>query len=324
MSPFYNISGISLSSEGMKKKPFLRKRLTVLALIIFASTIFVPWVVEMGFGLTPSYFWSFMTHVRWLEIRRWGTHQLISHNNWFFFQHFWFKTFGSSYQYVIGPSEPYGLYLGWLLIFVCQISTLVLWLVHLFKPAFLKKNVCIFGVIVFPFVSLLTGVYQRYVQWEIHYHSDTFYQSQVFSYFGLWLAVVSVALLLISFRRAPESTSLKRFKTRKVALGIFLVCVLGFFVVNELEFQTKVTKLMVVGKRANSGEELPGDPKLWEGDFNRIVTVANVFRARVYFNSPKYYHCELEVPVVSYGVLMVIYNSMGYRAYEPTFLYISE
>jgi hypothetical protein len=304
----------------MEKKPFLRKRLTVLALILFASTIFIPWIVERNLTLTPSYFWSFMVHFNWLEIRGWPIHKFIFHDDWFFFQDFWFKTFGSSYRYLTGPSNPYGLYLGWLCIFVCQISTVVLWLVHLFKPAFLKKDLCIFGVIILPFVSLFLGVHQCLVQCGIHYHSS--YQPQVFPYFGFWLTVVSVALLLISFRKAPEWTSLKRFKTRKVALGVFLVCVLGFFVVNELEFQTRVTKLMVIERRVKP-EELPGDPELWEGDFNRIVAVADIFRARVRYNSPKYYHCELEVPVISYEILMVIYNSMGYHAHEPTFLYIS-
>lgn len=313
------IFGKKLSSDSMEKKPFLRKRLTALALILFASTIFIPWVVERNLTLTPSYFWSFMVHFNWLEIRGWDILQFIFHDDWFFFQDFWFKTFGSSYRYLTGPSNPYGLYLGWLLIFACQISTLVLWLVHLFKPAFLKKDLCIFGVIVLPLVSLFLGVYQCYVQWEIYYS----YQPQVFPYFGFWLAVVSVALLLVYFRRAPERVSLKRLKTRKVALGVFLVCVLGFFVVNELEFQTKVTKLMVIRKPVKT-EELTRDPKLWEGDFNRIVAVANVFRARVSDNNPKYYRCELEVPVISYTILMVTYNSMEYHAYEPTFFRISK
>jgi len=302
-------------SSDRTRRSFLEKKVTALAMIPFVFTMFIPWIVESQFFSNPSYFWPFMAHLRWVEIRRWSNPQLIFHEDWFIFENFWLKTLGHDYKYVAGPSNPCGLYLGWFFIFACQISTLVLWFVHLFKPGFLKNAPCTFGTITFPCVTLFLGVYQGIVQRDIHYSP----QPQVFPYAGFWLAVVSVALLLISFRKAREWESLKRFKTRKIVLGIFLVCVSGFFVINELEFHTKVTKLMIVEKVVCS-EELPGDPKLWEDDFNRIIAVASIIRARVAYNMPEYYHCELEVPVISYEVLRTIYNSMGYRAREPTFL----
>ena len=91
-----------------------------------------------------------------------------------------------------------------------------------------------------------------------------------------------------------------------------------FFLVNEIEFQARVTKILYVQKNVGS-IELPGDAKVWEADFARIVAVADVFRARVRLYDSDYYWCELVVPVVSYESLKGIYKAMGYGAWEPTF-----
>jgi len=176
-------------------------------------------------------------------------------------------------------------------------------------------------MILFPFISLLLGVHQWNLQDEIHYSSHAY----VSPYLGFWLTVVSVGILLISFRRSSEWALLKRFKTKKAALSLFLIlliCFSGFVVVNELQSQAKITKRMVVEKVVQP-EELPGDAKLWEiVDYNRIVAVATVFRARVRYNSPNYYYCVPEVPVISYKLLMVVYHLMGYHAYEEPVYYL--
>lgn len=95
----------------------------------------------------------------------------------------------------------------------------------------------------------------------------------------------------------------------KTSLAIILIFVAGFLLINEFQFQISVTKDMTVEKL-----------ELWERDFNKIVVIANIFRARVIYADPKYLYCKLEVPVISYRILMFIYNNMGFIAREPIFL----
>jgi hypothetical protein len=142
-----------------------------------------------------------------------------------------------------------------------------------------------------------------------------------YPFFGFWLALVAVLLLSVSYFRSTEHTPLTRSSLMKAVLIILLASSLLFFFTNELEFQTEVTKLMYVQKTV-TGTELPGSPENWTVDFAKIMAVAEIFRARLVYNSPNYYHCELEVPVISYTILLRIYNSMGYYAREPIFLHL--
>jgi hypothetical protein len=144
------------------------------------------------------------------------------------------------------------------------------------------------------------------------------YEPFVYPFLGFWLALAAVLLLSVSYFRSTEHMLLTRRSLMIVVLVLLLISGMLFFFTNELEFQTQVTKLMDVQKKAAS-TELLGNPEIWKVDFARIMAVAEIFRAQVRYNSPNYYYCELEVPVISYRILLGIYDSMGYYAQEPIF-----
>lgn len=283
------------------KKPFLQARLTRLGLILFALTIFTPWIV-----VGSSYLWPFMAFLQWGE-----------HTSWAYFGDFWLGNLPKRYTFSLHAGEGLSrVYFGWVLVLFCQIATLLLWIMQLIKPQFLSKKLCIAGLILFPLSSLLLGVYQWYITLNIQYLS--YDHSIVVPCFGLCLAGICEALLLISLLKSPEWAARKRYGWKKITLATLLILIALFFLVNEIESQTKVTKLMYVQKNVES-TELPGDPKMWEPDFARILAVAYLFRARVFNNDPDYYFCEIEIPVVSYESLKAIYTAMGYLAQEASF-----
>jgi len=285
------------------KKPFLQARLTRLGLILFTLTIVAPWIV-----VGSSYIWPFMAFLQWKG----------GHTGWAYFGDFWLGNLPKGYAFSQHAGEGLSrVYFGWVLVLVCQFATLLLWIMQLIKPQFLSKKLYIAGLILFPLSSLLLGVYQWYIHMNIQYLS--YAHSDVFPYFGLWIAGICEALLLISLFRSPEWAARKRYGKKRIILGTLLIFIALFFLVNEIEFQTKVTKFLYVQKNVEN-TELPGDPKVWEADFARILAVAYLFRARVFDNDPNYYYCELEVPVVSYASLKAIYIAMGYGVQEGTFL----
>jgi hypothetical protein len=302
--------------ENVARKTFLKSKLAIAGLVIYETALFIPWVVEEGFYI--SYFWSFMVHLNWLRFVGWP-HGIVYRNDWFYFLDFWSVNLGQSNQYLTSVSRPFGLYAGWFFLFVLQVSTLILFFLLLIRSNLRSRRILVWCVVLFPIISLFLGAYQCIIQSEIQYHS----MNGIFAYpfFGFWLALVAVLLLSVSYFRSTEHTPLTRSSLMKAVLIILLASSLLFFFTNELEFQTEVTKLMYVQKTV-TGTELPGSPENWTVDFAKIMAVAEIFRARLVYNSPNYYHCELEVPVISYTILLGIYNSIGYYAQEPIFLHL--
>jgi hypothetical protein len=271
------------------------------------STIAIPWIAVETPHFDSWYFWPFMAFFQ----------RIGGHAGWVYLADFWSGNFPRGYvfsQYA-GDGLPV-VYFGWLFVFICQFAGLLLWIIHMVRPRFLAKKLCVAGLILFPLSSLFLGVYQWYIHLNIQYLS--YAHSVMFPYFGLWITGICVALLLISLLRSPEWAVRKRYGWKRIFLGTFLMLIALFFLVNEIEFQTRVTKILYVQKNVES-TELPGDAKVWEADFARIVAVADVFRARVRLYDSEYYFCELVVPVVSYESLKAIYKEMGYGAWEPTF-----
>jgi glucan phosphoethanolaminetransferase (alkaline phosphatase superfamily) len=277
--------------------------------------------MAMGFSGQAS-FWSFMVDFHVTTIKGWGRQpQFIAHNGRFFLNDFWFGSFVQNYGEVSSALQtPVGVNFGWFLVFLLQASALVVWFAQLVKPLLPKRGLWSLMVLVFPWASFIMGLAQCQIHSNIEYHQ--FGNAEAIPYFGLWIASVSVVLLSISYWRSPETETLKRFGLRKLALTFFFLSVIAFLLFNEAEFQTKVTKLMYVQRTVENGE-LPGDPQKWTADFNRIAFIAEIFRARVIYNTPEYYYCELEVPAVSYGTLISILSSVGYYAKEPIFLHLN-
>lgn len=290
---------------------FFRRKLTIFALALYFSAIFLPWLVEdyvvvrVGFRewlrVTDTY-WSFVAY---------------HNNNWSYFQEFWFAGFPGLSPYGWGPSS---LYLGWFLLFTVQIWVGVLCFSYRFKWIWLLRGWEATAVVASTFFTSVVGIFQFVVQHDIFYEDIGGYR--VIPHFGFWVALASLMLLTISYWRSSEREQVKRFfsslrRSWKLSLVLILILVSAFLLVNEFQFQTGVTKHMVVEIR---GPAKPADPKLWEGYFKTIITIATLFRARVTYNSPEYLYCQLEVPVISYRLLMAVYNSIGFIAGEPTFM----
>ena len=248
----------------------------------------------------------------------WDSHGVVNYNGRFLLTDFWFGGFAQAYKEVSSVFfTPVGLSVGWFLVFLFQVSTLLLWFVQLIRSSLPRRDTCALLVLLLPWASFVFGVGQSYVQSNVEYRQLN--NVELTPYFGLWMAAVSVVLLLISFWRSSEADTLRRSGWKKVALSIFLLSIVGFFIVNETEFQTKVTKNMYVGYG-----DMPGDPDKSTVDFHRLLVVAGIFRARIVENSAEYGYCELEVPVVSYGTLVFVLRSMGFAAREPIFLRLLE
>jgi hypothetical protein len=300
------------------KKPFLRRKLTIAALVLFISAIFLPWCLVTAGSLRGTSFFSFMVDFRIVTVS-YPPLDIIEHSGRLFLFDFWF---GSFVQHYIASSSiyqrPVGLNVGWFLVFLLQVTTLIVWFAELIgSPP--RRGIWALLVLVFPWASFILGLTQCYVHSTIEYGQSG--GIGALPHFGLWIVSISVFLLLISFWRSRETETLRKFGRRKLALSIVIVLLVGFLIANELEFQTGVTKGMYVEKTTEPGESL-ADAQEWTTDFNRILAVASLFRARIERNYPKHFYCYLEVPVVSYGALAHILNSMGYTAREPTFSHL--
>lgn len=302
------------------QKQFFERKLTIFALVLYISAMFLPWISE--------YFWQMNLHGRYYNWLFWSFMAKFDYD---------YLLFGSIFRYNIRTREFFvylsvylrrpilffGLYFGWVLIFTCQILTIILWFNHRFRLGVPLKEWHAFGVVGLPVMTLILAVYQRLIQEEMIYRTMWDEYSVDFR-LGFWIAAASTVLLLISYARAPEREQIKRFKTlvkrsfRMVGPTIIPICIMGFFLVNELYFETGVTKLMYVEKKVKA-EDVLGDPKFWENHLDKIVAVASLFRARVVYSKSDYFFCEIEVPIISYRILMTIYNRMGYIAREPIF-----
>lgn len=310
------ISGIS--------SPFFRRKLTVFALLLFFSSVFLPWLVEnyvvvvaeMRFPLrrvnAHFAYWSFMVH-RVQPPERMGYVELYG-DEWLFFQDFWLRP--------PNPSLPYpslqGLYLGWLLVFIVQVWMVVLCFSYKLKWTWLLRGFEATAIVASASFASIVG----FCQIIIHHELFTAWGRIMEFPLGWTISSASSVMLTVSYWKSPEFQQTKSFfssmkRSWKLSLAVILILASVSLLVNEFQYQTGVTKNMIVGKR---GLTVPADPKLWENDFKTITTIASLFRAKVKYNSPEYLYCELEAPVISYRVLMVIYNSIGFVTREPTFM----
>jgi hypothetical protein len=300
--------------ENVVSKAFLKSRLAIVGIVLYGASLFAPWVAE-----EDSHFWSFMLNLNSVRLQR-ATPHIVNFNGWFYFKDFWSVNLGRDSHYLTSNFTPSGLYAGWLLVFLLQVSTLILYAFWLFKPNLRSRRLLVWCIVLFPIASLLLDVCQCMAQWEIQYHS--IYEPFVFPYLGFWLAVAAVLLLTVSYVRQTRRKLLTRQNLLIVASVLLLILGPLLFLTNELEFQTQVTKLMYIQQYVPVAER-PGNPEIWKTDFARITTVAGIFRVRVTYNNPQYCCCELEVPVISYSILLGIYGSMGYYAREPIFLLVT-
>jgi hypothetical protein len=181
-------------------------------------------------------------------------------------------------------------------------------------------------LLILPVVTLLLAVYQLFIQREIYYHDDL--RSYVgHLHIGFWVSLLSFATVLIATLKASKQprlkmmlTSLKKMSKKKL-LALIILSYVVFFIVQELEFQGGVTKLMLVVNMKDS-QKIRANPQLWESQFSRITLIASLFRAQIIKNLPEYAYCRIIVPLISYQILATILTSMGYEVGEPTFLNI--
>lgn len=300
------------------QKGFFKKKLTILALALYICATFLPWIVETynyrGRYFSPGCgsicFWSFMA---------------LHKDSWFFLEDFWFNQKFGYFLDWHSMSPFFGLYLGWILMLVCQVVTVILGCNEWLRWRVAFKEWHALGAVMLPVSTLVLALYQRIMQYEMTYQSDIPAHSVEF-HWGFWLAATSVALLIMSLLSSPERLQFRKCNTllkkslRKAAPLIIPLCIVGFFLFNEFYFQTGVTKAMYI-QREMSWQEVPCDPQIWEDDFNRILAIANLLRARVRYNSPEYCYCSFEVPLASYRIFAAILHSMGYIATEPHFLH---
>lgn len=302
----------------LAQKAFFKKKLTVFALALYVCATFLPWMVETydyrGRFWSPGsgsvFFWSFMA---------------LHKDSLFLFDGFWFNQKFGYFLDWYSMTPFFSLYLGWILVLFCQVVTVILGCDEWLELRVPFKDWHALGVVMLPVSSLVLALYQRIMQNEMIYQSDIPAYSVEF-FWGFWLAAASVAFLFISILLSPERVQFKRCNTllkmtlRKTAPLIIPLCLVGFLLFNEFQFQTGVTKAMYIQPEV-CRQEIPCDPKFWEDDFDRILAVANVFRARVGYNNPEYCYCSFEVPLVSYRLFAAILHSMGYIAEEPHFLH---
>jgi hypothetical protein len=297
-----------------KEKPFVRKKLTVIALALFISTVFMPWTIGY-IRLRHSDRWDFTLPDYFLSGPDLGCTKWSSKSNWFFLLDYWSGFFATIIVHpVTGVSSNVSL--GWLAVFLFQMATLALWIAQMVRAKLSTRPAFMLSIVALPSLSLLIGTCQLYVQFEMVYHTK--YTNQSYPFLGLFVAAFSVGILLLSFRRMRGMKLFGKVKKWWVVLGFLVLCVLGFFAATQLEAATGFTKEMYVGNRAFP-DDVSYDPELWENDLNRIATVASAFGAHVKRNYPEYYYCRLEVPVISYWFLTSLYNLMGLDATEPTF-----
>jgi hypothetical protein len=294
-------------------------RLVIVALILFVISIFLPWVAEQyihfswGFPrsltITDLLFWSFMAR---------------ENEKILLFGGFWFPAERS----VFYPDASWsGLYIGWVLVLILQILTVAystLYSLHLRVSMRLREYHSTWLVIL-PLLTLASAVYQMFIQKEMMYRDLGL--NPIRPDVGFVVAVLSTAVLLVTVLKAPEQSHLRTVrKALKRTLKrtwpvLVLLAIVALPVVAEVQARTNVSKHMTV-EDAKDFEAIHGNSALWEAHFNRISSLASLFRARVVYNRPEYAYCELDVPVISYDVLTVLLTLSGYFAEEPTFMHL--
>jgi hypothetical protein len=237
-------------------------------------------------------------------------------DEWLHFQNFWSS---SPSPYSLSPSLQ-GLYVGWFLLFIIQVWMVVLCLSLKFRWSWLLRGWEATAIVSSVFFASTVG----FCQIIIHHELFTTWGRIIEIPLGWAVSSVSFVILAISYWRSPERKQMKRIllsmkRSWKLSLLIILILASVSLFVNEFQFQTGVTKNMIVEKH---GLTIPADPKLWESDFKTITAIASFFRAKIVYNSPEYLFCQLEVPVISYRVLKVIYDSIGFVTREPMSMHL--
>jgi hypothetical protein len=222
-----------------------------------------------------------------------------------------------------------GLYNGWSLIFVIQIITLIYYLMCLLNwkgSRVIRENHPIW-LLILPLATILAALFQGYIQHEIIYHQ----YSQAYTgtpTIGFWISLLSVGIALIATLKASEQSPFKNIprslkKVRKRTwLAVCILSIMIFFMVQEIECQGGITKVMDVEDQKDF-QEIQANPELWKSHLNKIVLIASLFRARVVDNYAGWASCHVEAPVASYQILVAVLNSMGYVAGEPIFFHLN-
>lgn len=299
-------NGLKFSLSGVN-------RLVISALTLYSISIFLPWVYEERvlpswilfrfYGRDNLWFWSFMER-RNEEILLFGR--------------FWFPG-----RAIPSYARWDGLYAGWILIFVLQILAVAYSTVYVlnWKVSERLRDYHSVWLVILPVLTLVFGVYQLFVQSEIM--GRNLGLTLIRPHFGFAAAILSTAILLVAVRWAPEQSHLrtvpKAFKrtVKRTWPAIILFFIIALPLVAELQAQTGVSKAMLVENRKDF-QEIYENPALWETHFNKISSLASLFRARIIHNRPDYAYCVLEVPVISYGILAALLNSLGYWTGENT------
>ena len=240
------------------------------------------------------------------------------------FDGFWFP----AHRSMIYPNTSWnGLYIGWVLVFVLQILTVAystLYILHLRVSMRLREYHSTWLVIL-PLLTLALAVYQMFIQKEMMYRDLGL--NPIRPDVGFAIALLSTAVLLVTVLKAPEQSHLRTVpKALKRTLKrtwpvLVLLAIVALPVVAEVQARTNISKQMTVENRKDF-EAIHGNPALWEAHFNRIPSLASLFRARVVYNRPEYAYCGLDVPVISYEILAMLLNLSGYSAEEPTFMHL--
>lgn len=310
----------------------LERKLLILALILYLSAVFLPWMTESYVYRS----WSWPSGVRHPEnIRRQGANtdnlllwsfMIVQEREMHLFEKFWFH---EPLDYMPYHSPLWtGLYNGWALIFVLQIITVICYVAYLknWKVTKIFRGNNSTWLLILPLATILLSLYQLFIQREIFYQEDLqWYSGQ--PNIGFWVSVLSFATVLIATLKASEQPPLKKIlgslkKMSKITwLALIILSIMVFFFVQELEFQGGATKLMLVVNMRDS-QKIRADPQLWESHFSRITLIAGLFRARIIKNWPEYAYCRIVVPLISYRILATILSSMGYEVGEPIFLHV--
>jgi len=294
-------------------------KLVILALILFSFSIFLPWVAQQYIFFT----WGFPRRFLKIDLLFWSF-MVRQDGEILWFGRFWFL---GQRSVIFDYSTSWnGLYLGWALIFVLQILTVVYSIIYSLRLRVserLREHHSAWLVIL-PLLTIVLAVCQMFIQNEMMYHDVGLnpIQPQV----GFAIALLSTAILLVAVLKAPEQSHLKTisraFKRtpKKTWLGLVLLSLVALPVVAELEARTGVSKEMTVEYRKDF-DVIHENPVLWETHYNRISSLASFFGARVTYNRPEYAYCSLEVPIVSYGILAALLNGLGYWTGEPAFMH---
>lgn len=304
---------------GLKFSSSIANKLVIVALILFVVSIFLPWVAQQYIHFN----WSFPRSLRITNFLFWSF-MARENQKILLFDGFWFPAQRS----MIYPDTSWnGLYFGWVLIFGLQILTVAystLYSLHLRVSMRLREYHSTWLVIL-PLLTLALAVYQMFIQKEMMYRDLGL--NPIRPDVGFAIALLSTAVLLVTVLKAPEQShlravprELKRTLKRTWPVLVLLVIV-GLPVVAEVQARTNVSKQMMV-ENGKDFDAIHANPALWETHFNRISSLASLFRARVVYSRPEYAYCELDVPVISYEILAMLLNLSGYSAEEPTFMHL--